>query len=189
MAKRDPHLAATRIIRDAGGELIGRTRLQKIAYLLQLAGYGDEFHFNYKHYGPFSDDLAQGMEIASAFGQVQEEEHRANWGGWYSVYRLPTPQPPEEPNRAKFVQLAKGIGAVELELAATAAFLYHVEGIGRTKPGDPWTETRARKPEKAQEGRLEKAAAEYARLRSLDTPTGLPDLSRFSAAGTAAATF
>lgn len=74
MAKRDPHLIATRIIRDAGGELVGRTRLQKIAYLLQLAGYGDEFQFEYKHYGPFSEDLARGIEIAAAFGQVTEDE-------------------------------------------------------------------------------------------------------------------
>lgn len=182
MAKRDPHLAATRIIRDAGGEIIGRTRLQKIAYLLQLAGFGDEFHFEYKHYGPFSDDLAKGIEIASAFGQVEEEEHQANWGGWYSVYRLPTALPPEDIRRAEFVNSAKAIGAVELELAATAAFLYQVEGIGRTNIGNPWMETRARKPEKAQGGRLERASAAYAQLRLLRTPEVLPDLARFPAA-------
>lgn len=176
MAKRDPHFAATRIIQDAGGELVGRTRLQKIAYLLQLAGFGDEFHFEYKHYGPFSDDLARGMEIATAFGQVQEEEQHAAWGGWYSIYRLPNAQPSSDPRRAEFVQLSKQIGAIELELAATAAFLYAVEGIGRTKDGNPWAETRARKPEKARDGRLEKAAAQYAKLRQLGTPTPLPEL-------------
>lgn len=176
MAKRDPHLVATRIIEDAGGELVGRTRLQKIAYLLQLAGFGDEFHFEYKHYGPFSEDLARGMEIATAFGQVQEEEQQAGWGGWYSIYRLPNAQPPSDPRRAEFVQMSKEIGAIELELAATAAFLYAVEGIGRTKDGNPWAETRARKPEKAREGRLERAAAQYARLRQFQTPTPLPEL-------------
>ena len=177
MAKRDPHLAAARIVRDAGGELVGRTRLQKIAYLLQLAGYGEEFHFEYKHYGPFSDDLARGMEIASALGHVCEEERQAAWGGWYSTYSLPAELPPEDARRATFVNSAKQIGAVELELAATAAFLYDVEGIGRTTPGDPWEETRARKPEKAGHGRLETAAAEYARLRLSSTPRPLPDLS------------
>ena len=179
MAKRNPHLIATRIIQDAGGELVGRTRLQKIAYLLQLAGYGEEFHFEYKHYGPFSEDLARGMEIASAFGQVQEDEQPASWGGWYSVYRVPSVPSPDDPGRAGFVQLAKDIGAIELELAATAAFLFSVEGLGRTKPGNPWVETRARKPEKSRNGRLEKAAADYARLRRFSTPTILPDLSNF----------
>ena len=186
MAKRDPHLAATRIIQDAGGELVGRTRLQKIAYLLQLAGYGDEFHFEYKHYGPFSDDLARGMEIASAIGQVQEDEQQSGWGGWYSVYRLPGSRTSDDPSRAEFVRLAKEVGAVELELAATAAFLFAVDGVGRTKTGNPWTETRARKPEKSGDGRLERAATEYARLRRFSTPTPLPDLSGFSTGGSLA---
>ena len=189
MAKRDPHLVAARIINDAGGELVGRTRLQKIAYLLQLAGYGEEFRFEYKHFGPFSDDLARGMEIASAFGQVQEEEHQAGWGGWYSVYRLPNAGLPDDPGRAGFVLAAKTVGAVELELAATAAFLYAVEGIGRSKAGNPWTETRARKPEKSQNGRLARAASEYDRLRGLSTPTPLPDLSCFPTDDAAATPF
>jgi uncharacterized protein len=183
VATRDPHLAAVRIVRDAGGELVGRTRLQKIAYLLQVAGYGEVFSFDYKHFGPFSDDLARGMEIASAFGQLREDERQAGWGGWYSVYRLPTETPPEDPGRAAFVSRAKEIGAVEIELAATAAYLYAAEGIGRTKPGNPWAETRVRKPEKARDGRLERAAREYAVLRTVPTPTPLPDLSGFPVDG------
>lgn len=176
MAKRDPHIAAARIVQDAGGELVGRTRLHKIAYLLQLAGFGEEFHFDYKHYGPFSEDLARGMEIATAFGDVQEDEQQAAWGGWYSIYKLPHARPPGDPSRAAFVQRAKQIPAIELELAATAAFLYVVEGVGRTKMGNPWAETRARKPEKASNGRLEKAAAVYAELRQSQPETRLPEL-------------
>lgn len=88
MAMRDPHLIATRIIRNADGELVGRTRLQKVAYLTQLAGFGDELEFEYRHYGPFSDDLARGMAIATAFGQVREVEKQADWGGRYSIFTL-----------------------------------------------------------------------------------------------------
>jgi hypothetical protein len=176
MPTRDPHVIAARIVQDAGGELVGRTRLQKVAYLTQLAGFGDEFDFEYHHYGPFSEDLARGMEIAAAFGQVQEQEYQAEWGGRYSVYRLRQQIPPADPSRAAFVQRAKQVGAIELELAATAAFLFAVEGIGAIRPGNPWHETRRRKPEKARDGRLERAAAEYAALRRLSTPTTLPDL-------------
>jgi hypothetical protein len=176
MSSRDPHLAAARIIRDAGGELVGRTRLQKVAYLMQLAGYGHVFDFEYRHYGPFSEDLARGMDIASALGPVQEVERQAAWGGRYSVYELRTPEPPEDPGRAAFVQQAKAIGAVELELAATAAFLFAVEGFGRTRDGDPWEETRRRKPDKAKDGRLERAAAAYEALRRMNTPQPLPEL-------------
>src|ERR1700719_791889 len=123
MAIRDPHLIAARVVRDAGGELVGRTRLQKVAYLTQLAGFSDELRFEYRHYGPFSDDLAHGMEIATAFGDVREDERQAEWGGWYSIYRADGAPEPTGQLRANFVRRAAQIGAVELELAATAAFL------------------------------------------------------------------
>lgn len=171
MAKRDPHLVATRIIRDAGGSLVGRTRLQKVAYLVQLAGFGDEFDFEYRHYGPFSEDLARGIDIATAFGQVKEVEKQAAWGGRYSVFSLNEPADPTDRGRAAFVQKAKEVNAVELELAATAAFLYVVE-----KKADPWTETSRRKPEKAKDGRLDRAKAAYEALRNMSTPRALPNL-------------
>ena len=171
MATRDPHLVATRIVQDAGGELVGRTRLQKIAYLMQLAGFGEEFEFEYRHYGPFSEDLARGMDIAAAFGQVAEEEKQTAWGGNYSVFSLKRAAAPTDMKRAAFVQRAKAINAVELELAATAAFLFVVE-----RKADPWAETKRRKPGKAGEGRLERAMAAYDALRALNTPRPLPAL-------------
>jgi uncharacterized protein YwgA len=171
MATRDPHLCATRIIEDAGGSLVGRTRLQKVAYLMQLAGFGDEFDFEYRHYGPYSEDLARGIDIAAALGQVVEVEQQAAWGGRYSVFSLKDLVEPEDPNRAAFVQKAKGVNAVELELAATAAFLFAVE-----KKADPWAETSRRKPEKAKDGRLESAKAAYEALRNMSTPRALPAL-------------
>ena len=171
MAMRDPHLVATRIIQDAGGNLVGRTRLQKVAYLMQLAGFGEEFDFEYRHYGPFSEDLARGMDIAAAFGQVKEVEQQAAWGGRYSVFSLKEPVDPTDPTRAAFVQKAKQVNTVELELAATAAFLFVVE-----KKDDPWAETSRRKPEKAKDGRLECAKAAYEALRNMSTPRALPAL-------------
>ena len=176
MATRDPHIAATQIICDAGGELVGRTRLQKVTYLAQLAGFGQEFDFEYRHYGPFSEDLARGMEIAAALGPVKEEEQQAGWGGRYSIYTLRKPIPSSNPGRSAFILQAKAIDANELELAATAAFLFIQEGIGNGKPGNPWHETRLRKPDKSSDGRLERAAAAYEKLRALPTPTRLPEL-------------
>ncbi len=176
MTHPDPRQAAARIVQDAGGELVGRTRLQKVAYLAQLAGYGDEFDFEYRHYGPYSEDLALGMDIAAALGPVKEEERQAEWGGRYSIYTLRRPAPPANVDRASFIQQAKRIGAIDLELAATAAFLFEVERIGNGKPGNPWEETRRRKPEKVQNGGLERAIAAYSALRELPTPQKLPYL-------------
>lgn len=173
---REPHLAAASIVRDAGGELVGRTRLQKIAFLMQLAGFGDEFSFEYHHFGPYSEELAQAMEIAVALGPVSEEERMADWGGRYSIFRLRERQEAPDPERASFVQQALRLGAVELELAATAAYLFAYEGVGRDTGENPWLETRRRKPSKAAEGRLERAAQAYQQLRQVKTRRPLPEL-------------
>lgn len=177
LRSRDAHLRAARFVRDAGGALVGRTRLQKVAYLAKLAGFSGGFEFEYRHYGPFSDDLASGMEIATGLGLVHEEEKRAEWGGRYSIYRSTDRTPLSLDSRqVRFVTAAAQIGAVELELAATAAFLYSDEGIGRGQSGDPWAETARRKPDKAGDGRLERARAAYRRLRALPTPEALPPI-------------
>jgi uncharacterized protein YwgA len=147
-----------------------------VTYLAQLAGFGDEFSFDCHHYGPYSEDLALGIEIAATLGPVQEVKRQTDWGGRYSIYRLRKPASPSNPARAVFLRQAKEIGADELELAATAAYLFAVNGIGRIKPGNPWEETRKRKPQKAGEGRLERAAEAYNRLRKLRTPQQLPKL-------------
>jgi len=177
MALRDAQRAAARIIQDAGGELVGRTRLQKIAFLLELAGFEDEFSFEYRHYGPYSEDLAQAMEIASILGPVKEDERVADWGGRYSIYTLKEENvAPADTVRSNFVQQAKLIDAIELELAATAAYLFAYEGIGRVAEGNPWHETRRRKPSKADGGRLERAAKAYEELRKIPTIRPLPEL-------------
>lgn len=174
---REAHLRAAALVREAGGKLVGRTRLQKISYLMQLAGYPGGFEFEYRHYGPFSEDLAEAIEIASGLGLVEEEVRRAEWGGKYSVYRATDRTPLSEDNgRARFAATAAEIGAIELELAATAAFLYADEGIGREGNGDPWAETAKRKPDKADQGRLDRARTAYSRLRGLPTPKPLPEI-------------
>jgi len=173
MLKQKTHWEkAADIVRDAGGKIVGRTRLQKIAYLLQLAGIGDGFSFEYKHFGPYSDDLAAAMLLAEAFGLVHEEEKPTSWGGWYSTYSASANvEGSGIPARHALAEEATTVGAVELELAATAAYLRKVEGFD-----DAWAETARLKPEKASPERLEKAKAAYARLRQISTPQPLPDL-------------
>ncbi|QIG51451.1 hypothetical protein G5V57_29285 [Nordella sp. HKS 07] len=174
MSAYDLHERAASLVLDAGGELVGRTRLQKVAYLSSLAGLLDDFEFEYRHYGPFSEELADAIKLAIGLRLVQEEERRTDWGGWYSVFTIPQRKSLAPSARASFVSAAAGIGAIELELAATAAFLFIVEGFGRNGQGDPWEETKHRKPEKAGEGRLERAKAAYRKLREVPTPNPLP---------------
>ena len=168
----EPHLVAARLVNEAGGELIGRTRLQKVACLAKLAGLLDTFEFEYRHYGPFSEHLAMSMDIAAGLRIVDEQDKRAAWGGSYSIYRETDRTPKgDDAMRRQFVTEAAKIGAIQLELAATAAFLHVDEGLSGQ---EAWAETARRKPEKAQEGRIEAAQAAYRQLRCLATPTPLP---------------
>jgi hypothetical protein len=178
MAIYDLHKRAAAIVQDAEGRLVGRTRLQKVTYLAQLAGFGDDFHFEYRHFGPFSDELAEAMEIATGLSLVHEEERRSDWGGRYSIYTVNPNQdePQGNADRANFVATAAKIGAIELELAATAAFLFVEENFGKEGQGDPWAETARRKPDKAGEGRLEKSKAAYQQLRQVAAPRPLPPI-------------
>src|SRR3546814_3903364 len=108
------HQSAAALVRDAGGELVGRTRLQKVAYLTQLAGFADDFQFDYRHFGPFSEELAEAMEIAAGLRFVVEEERHTEWGGWYSIYKLNDDKIPRnslDETRRAFVSAAAKIGA------------------------------------------------------------------------------
>ena len=109
MSLKQPHVAAARIVQDAGGELVGRTRLQKVAFLMQLAGFDQSFSFEYRHYGPYSEDLSEAMDIAVLLGPVDEVERVADWGGRYSIYSLTGQVPGVDPDsdRSHFVQEAK----------------------------------------------------------------------------------
>jgi uncharacterized protein YwgA len=155
LSDRSERQKAADIVRDAGGQIVGRTRFQKVAYLLELAGLGEGFQFEYHHFGPYSEDLSRAIQIAVAFDLISEEEKAATWGGTYSIYhtQLNVGSPDEkQQQRIAFARAAAKIGAVELELAATAAYLHSVEGCE-----DPWKETAQRKPQKIGDGRLERA--------------------------------
>ncbi len=160
------------IVRDAGGQVVGRTKLQKLTYLLVASGLEIEFPFLYKHYGPYSEVVAVAAREAHLLGLLKEREDLTSWGGSYSTYSADGKSSSDVPSeRLDLAQIANSADAVELELAATALFLAKE---GRTK--DVWFETERRKPEKASNGRLDKAKALYQKLAAVNTPTRLPSL-------------
>jgi uncharacterized protein YwgA len=160
---------AAGIVQDADGRIVGRTRLQKIAYLLCAAGLEDGFRFSYRHFGPYSEELASAIRNADLLGLVSETEQQTSWGGAYSVYttKLKSNQSGSK-ERHRLAAEAASADAVELELAATAVFLAK-EGYR-----DPWAETARRKPDKVADGRLERARALYSKLAAIETPKRLP---------------
>ena len=170
----DLHEKAAALVRDAGGRLVGRTRLQKVAYLAQLAGFARDFPFEYRHYGPYSEELAEAMEIAVGLEMVEEEEKESASGAWYSIYST---GPTDAGNdRSRFIRAAANTSAIELELAATAAYLYVEEECCGGSGRDAWAVTKKRKPGKAADGRLKRAKAAYKSLRRIAPPDTLPPI-------------
>jgi len=164
--------SASQIIIDANGEIIGRTRIQKIAFMLELMNLGSGFKFDYKHYGPFSENLRSALQFASLFDFIDEDERKTSWGGFYSVYHTKIDgKKSDDDIRNKAIALGVSANAVELELAATAAFLAS-EGTHE----DAWAETEKRKPEKTSNGRIEAAKKLYQEFLKLDQNASLPEI-------------
>jgi len=160
-ARRSDVEKVSSIVFDAGGRVVGRTRLQKLVYLLEVAGFGEGFPFEYRHYGPYSEQLAVASNSAALSGAITQEDRRASWGGTYSVFA--TTQgiiAGRSAPRSALAAAAARANPVALELAATAVFL--------SKEGtpNPWGETARLKPEKAGQS-LPKAKALYASLRRI----------------------
>lgn len=152
------------------GEIVGRTKLQKTAALLELAGVGAGFNFSYHHYGPYSEDLATAADRAVLLGIVGEDPRRAAWGGYYSIFRA-TKTTDANPARAKLIELAAEANAVALELAVTAAFIADDEGVDNA-----WDVVTARKPEKASEANMKAAKELYRQFRTVETVHPLPPI-------------
>ena len=67
---------AVNLIALHGGQVVGRTRLQKRTYLLHRCGGDFGLNFVYHHYGPYSFDLADGLTDARAEGLIEIKEMR-----------------------------------------------------------------------------------------------------------------
>lgn len=152
----------------AAGEIVGRTRLQKTAAVLEMAGVGFGFPFSYYKFGPFSDELVDSADRAVALGYVREEEHRAAWGGRYSIFRSTEVKLSGNPARDALINLSRDADSIVLELAVTAAFL------AREGYDDPWGEVAERKPEKITRARISSAKSLYRKFLLVPVPQPLP---------------
>lgn len=156
------------LVVSAGGQLVGRTRLQKAAFLLECMGLGYGFSFAYHHYGPYSEDVALAAEDAVALALVEEERRAAAWGGSYSIYRANASSRSGDAARRKALTVIANAPAIPLELAATAVFLAD-EGTSQ-----PWEEVVVRKSSKATPENLAQAKAVYEQLQGIAAPRALP---------------
>ena len=147
------------LIEAAGGEIVGKIRLQKMVYLLDQLGANSDLSFEYHHYGPYSDDLADAVEDDVIFGNIQEEQkRRLSDGVPYVVYRSSSEIDPEKPNVFSASPFKDAIQEMNrqsmtiLELAATINWLAF-----REKVSDWREELVRRKGVKTEGGRTELA--------------------------------
>ena len=151
------------LLKAAGGQMVGRVRLQKVAYLLDRLGMESGFHFDYHHYGPFSRDLDNAIADAEAFGLVEEEFGRRQVdGARYSIFKLiaddfECPEKIGQLNEAaleRYLNTFAETNVTVLELAATANWLAEEE------ERDDWQRAlHRRKGPKVEGGRLDQALA------------------------------
>ncbi len=116
---------AAHLIRLNGGQLIGKTRLQKSAYFLESKGGSRIFDFSYYHYGPYSEDLSDSIDDAHALRLVDLDWKNSQAGTRYAIFRsqVSSADEPQDHQRRKILNILGQYSAVELELAATTDFL------------------------------------------------------------------
>ncbi|MDP1738315.1 MAG: hypothetical protein Q8L23_12865 [Caulobacter sp.] len=157
----DPETLIASVVAFAGGEIVGRVRLQKEVYLLDQLGLKSGFSYSYHHYGPYSADLVDAVDGAKAFRLVDEQmRHRKSDGVPFSVYcRGPSLDAllselggisSQEVERLLGIMQSRS--ATVLELAATIHWLRSKEGFNDWRP-----ELVRRKGVKTDGGRVEEA--------------------------------
>lgn len=149
-----------------GGELIGKTRLQKTIYFLERKKLGYAFDFAYHYYGPYSEDVAIAANDARARHLLSVDKEYTQRGDAYAVFHLQDYDPGSDvanlAEKERVLNILAEYSTVVIELAATADFL-KVSGYP-----DPWPETCLRKSAKATPDRVELAKQLLARLGELE---------------------
>lgn len=147
-----------------GGKLVGRTRIQKQAYLLHRCGGNFGLQFTYHRYGPYCFELVGGLNDARAEGRIEVEEEIGRHGVAYAIFRsgeragIPQCLGDLEADGARnLLNKMKGISDIVLELAATIVFLRDEWDYFGKDRIDPEEETRKRKPLKSTDERISAA--------------------------------
>ena len=141
-----------------GGKLVGRTRLQKVVYLLYQCGLDGDLDFDYDKFGPFSADLARATDVAKFQDRIHEKKKTGYHEVPYSEFTT-SEDPPDYVGNLLAGDVRKALrrmdkySAVDLELAATMAFLRDY-GVS---PGDIVPAVKKLKPRKATDLHLKRS--------------------------------
>lgn len=145
--------SVAKVVSLNGGTLIGKTRLQKTIYFMEILGIGFGYDYEYYHYGPYCEEVNNIVDISIMLDWISMEMKCGNFGVNYAIFHssIDLSASDIEERRKSLLNVLDRYDAICLELAATADFL-HRDGFE-----DPWEETRRRKSSKSTEGRILKA--------------------------------
>ena len=142
------------------GRIVGKTRLQKIVYLLENFGLNSGFDFYYYNYGPFSPEVARATDEAVAQDRLDAKEKSGFHAVPYTQFTSDE-RPPKKicglPSEkiGDLLEIMEQYTAIELEVAATISYLYQEAPAN----SDVFSMVKRLKPIKATKDRLEKAQA------------------------------
>jgi uncharacterized protein len=130
-----------------------------MSYLVNQLGIATGFSFNYHHYGPYSDELADKVEDDVVFGRISVQQKRRADGVPFVIYRSPDHVQDDKteslfatPRTRMSLSAMQSRSATILELAATIHWLAFIEKV------DNWrAELVRRKGVKTEDGRAEAA--------------------------------
>src|SRR5579863_2597743 len=146
---REFHELLVQLIALNGGTVVGKTRLQKIVFLLDECGLNTGCKYDYHYYGPFSAQIAEAAEDACDLGLLRYKERPGSHSVPYGVYeaaetvKIPDvlASLPRDTVKSK-LDIMSRYSAIELELAATIRYLHKLDY------GDPVSRVRLLKSAK-----------------------------------------
>lgn len=148
------------IVAAAGGEVVGRIRMQKIAYLLDRLGMNAGLDFSYHHYGPYSEDVTIALERAKWADKFIDEEERPSQSGYYSIFRSTNGAAarPEQVGELTGDRAAAMIDRIKRETSVVAELAATIHWLREEEQVEDWRiELKRRKPIKATDDNIEKA--------------------------------
>ena len=106
------------------GQQIGKTKIQKLMYLLEDS-LNEDFGYTMYHYGPYSNEIAESLNVANIIGWLDMEWHVGE--GYYISLKNPSSiseiQPDEETKINEVVEKYGHFTALELSIITTAVYV------------------------------------------------------------------
>jgi uncharacterized protein YwgA len=112
------------LIKEAGGQIHGRKKLQKLAYLLQYNNvHNIQYDFDFYNYGVYSHLLSHDLMAAVALGFVKEDKKAGSFYPYYEITlnnsKFKTLDNLNQENKALFNK-----SSAFLEVLSTIIYLY-----------------------------------------------------------------